>query len=90
VSKRDTATIPAVRLEDQDRDQLLSTLRSVLTEAEALSSRIASVNEISIAINRTLDLKEILRVVGKQVKWLLDFEHCSFRRPSATPSCSKN
>jgi len=77
LSKRDTATIPSVRLEEQDRDQLLATLRSVLTEAEALSSRIAAVNEISIAINRTLDLDEILRVVRKQVKWLLDFDHCS-------------
>jgi len=77
LSKRDTATIPSIRLEDQDRDQLLGTLRSVLTEAEALSSRIAAVNEISVAVNRTLDLNEILRVVGKQVKWLLDFDHCS-------------
>lgn len=77
MSSRDTASIPSVRLEDQDRDQLLSTLRSVLTEAEALSSRIAAVNEISVAVNRTLDLNEILRVVGKQVKWLLDFDHCS-------------
>ncbi len=77
MSKRDTATIPSGRLEDQDRDQLLVTLRSVLTEAEALSSRIAAVNEISVAVNKTLDLNEILRVVGKQVKWLLDFDHCS-------------
>jgi|GEM_PF-802863 len=49
----------------------------LLTEMQALSSRIAAVNEITTAINRSLNLDEILRVVGKQAKWLLDFEHCS-------------
>jgi signal transduction histidine kinase len=71
------AIIQNVRLEDQDRDQLLQTVRHLLAEAQALSSRIAAVNEIGVAINRTLDLNEILRVVAKQAKWLLDFEHCS-------------
>jgi signal transduction histidine kinase len=65
------------RLENQDREQLLVTARRLLVEAEALSSRIAAVNEIGIAINRTFELDEILRVVAKQSKWLLDFEHCS-------------
>lgn len=65
------------RLEEQDREQLLLTARRLLAEAQALSIRIAAVNEIATAINRTLDLDQILRVVGKQAKWLLDFEHCS-------------
>ena len=65
------------RLEDQDREQLLHTSRRLLAEADALSSRIAAVNEIGIAINRTLDLDEIERVIARQAKWLLDFEHCS-------------
>lgn len=64
-------------LAEQDRDQLLQTVHKLLSEADALSSRIAAVNEIGIAINRTLDLKAILRVVGKQAKWLLDFDHFS-------------
>lgn len=70
-------TLGNIRLEDQDREQLLHTVRTLLGEAQALSSRIAAVNEIGVAINRTLDLDEILRVVAKQSKWLLDFEHCS-------------
>jgi class 3 adenylate cyclase len=41
------------------------------------SQKIAAVNEIAIAINRSLKLDEILRVVSKQAKWLLDFKHCS-------------
>ncbi len=65
------------RLEDQDREHLLLTARRLLAEAQALSIRIAAVNEVATAINRTLDLDQILRVVGKQAKWLLDFEHCS-------------
>lgn len=65
------------RLEDQDREQLLQTARRLLAEADALSTRITAVNEIGVAINRTLDLNAILKVVGKQAKWLLDFEYCS-------------
>jgi hypothetical protein len=65
------------RLEDLDREELLLTARRLLAEAQALSIRISAVNEIATAINRTLDLNQILRVVGKQAKWLLDFEHCS-------------
>jgi adenylate cyclase len=65
------------RMEAQDQEQLLQTSRRLLTEIQALSSRIAAVNEIANAINRSLNLDEILRVVGKQAKWLLDFKHCS-------------
>ncbi len=65
------------RIEAQDRQELLKTTQNLLTEVQALSSRIAALNEIAIAINRSLDLDEILRVVGKQAKWLLDFKHCS-------------
>ncbi len=68
---------PNTRLDELSRDELLSTVRRLLAETEALSSRIAAVNEIGIAISRTRDLDEILRVVAKQAKWLLDFEHCS-------------
>ncbi len=60
-----------------DREELLLTAQRLLAEAQALSVRIAAVNEIATAINRTLNLDEILRVIGKQAKWLLDFEHLS-------------
>jgi transcriptional regulator with GAF, ATPase, and Fis domain len=65
------------RIEAQDREELIQTTRSLLTEVQALSTRISALNEIAIAINRSLNLDEILRVVGKKAKWLLDFEHCS-------------
>ncbi len=69
------------RLEELDRDELLSAVRMVLADANALSSRIAAVNEIGIAINQSLNLDEILRVVATKAKWLLDFEHFSVCLP---------
>jgi len=75
------------RIEAQDQEQLLQTSRRLLTEIQALSSRIAAVNEIANAINRSLNLDEILRVVGKQAKWLLDFKHCSVCLHSYDGSC---
>jgi signal transduction histidine kinase len=65
------------QLENLGRDDLLRTVRRLLTEADALSSRISAVNEIGVAINRTLDLDKILHVIARQAKWLLDFEYCS-------------
>ncbi len=65
------------KLDDQDREQLLKTTRRLLAEVQALSTRISAVNEIATAINKSLDLEEILRIVGKQAKWLLDFQHLS-------------
>jgi signal transduction histidine kinase len=70
-------TTPKPPLESLDRDELLATVRRLLVEADALSSRISAVNEIGIAVNRTLDLATIQRVVAKQAKWLLDFAHLS-------------
>ncbi|GAB5494677.1 MAG: hypothetical protein Phog2KO_48920 [Phototrophicaceae bacterium] len=65
------------KLENLSREELLATVRQVLAEADALSSRISAVNEIGVAMNATLSLDKILKVVAKQAKWLMDFEHCS-------------
>lgn len=66
-----------VRLEDLDQAALLKTTRRLLAEADALSSRLAAVTEIGIAINNSLDLPSIMEVVARQAKWLMDFQHCS-------------
>ena len=63
-------------LDTQNRDDLLQTTRRLLVELSALSSRIAAVQEIATAINRSLDLEDILEIVGRQAKWLLDFDYC--------------
>ncbi len=64
-------------LDEQDRESLIETTRRLLAEMQAISSRIAAVQEIATAINRSLDLDSILDIVGHQAKWLLDFNHCS-------------
>lgn len=51
--------------------------RRLLADMQALSSRIAAVQEIVTAINQSLELDEILDIVGHQAKWLLDFDSCS-------------
>jgi signal transduction histidine kinase len=79
-----------IKLDDLDRDQLLATVRRLLVEADALSTRIAAVNEISIAINRTLNLKTILYTVSKQAKWLMDFDHLSVYLRDATGAWELN
>src|SRR4028118_238555 len=70
-------SISGERLEGQEHEKLLETTQRLLSQAQALSSRIAAVNEIANALNHSLNLDEILQVVGKQAKWLLDFKHCS-------------
>lgn len=51
--------------------------RQLLADVQALSSRITAVQEIVTAINQSLELDEILDVVSRQAKWLLDFDSCS-------------
>lgn len=52
-------------------------LSNPLASAQALSSRIAAINEIAVAINRPLNVDEILSILGKKSKWLIDFDHLS-------------
>lgn len=54
------------RLEDQNREELLLTARSLLAEAQSFSTRMAAVNEIATAINRTLDID-----IGIEEKFML-------------------
>ncbi|MBD2256057.1 adenylate/guanylate cyclase domain-containing protein [Pseudanabaena sp. FACHB-2040] len=48
-----------------------------LASAQALSSRIAAINEIAVAVNRSLNVNEILKIVGKKSKWLIEIDHLS-------------
>lgn len=58
-------------------EEVLTTTQRLLTEAQALSTRVTLVQEVMIAVNSSLDIDQILQVVGKQTRWLLDFDHCS-------------
>lgn len=56
-----------------------SNTKTLSIQLQALSSRINAVNEIAAALNHSLKLDDILKVVKRQAKWLLDFQHCSIR-----------
>lgn len=64
-------------LAGQDREHLLQTTRRLLAEVQAQSIRITAVNEIATAINRSLNFDEILQVMARHAKWVLDFNHLS-------------
>lgn len=65
------------KLEAQNRDDLVHTTRQLLVDVQALSSRIAAVQEMATAINRSLDIEQILAVISQHAKWILDFDSCS-------------
>lgn len=62
---------------EQPLVQSLTATRSLLTEAQGLSTRLALVQEVMIAVNDSLDIDQLLQVVGSETRWLLDFDHCS-------------
>ncbi len=67
-----------------DPQSLPTDAYTLAIQLQALSSRISAVNEIAAAINRSLNLDDILAVVKRQAKWLLDFNHCSIRLHDGT------
>ncbi len=63
--------------EPHDPIVLLAQVRRLLAETQALSSRIAAINEVAVAINNSHSLDVILPVVADQAKWILDFDYCA-------------
>lgn len=55
---------------------LQSLHQQLLKETQALSARLAVVNEVSQAVTAALSLDAILEVVVEQAKWVLDFDRC--------------
>ena len=49
----------------------------LLAQSQALTSRIAAINELAVAINSSPTLDGILPLVAEQAKWILDFEYCA-------------
>jgi signal transduction histidine kinase len=68
-TERNSARVPE---RDVNRDYPL-----LLSHIQMLASRIAAIQEIATSVNRTLRLEDILRVVGQQIKWVLDFDLCT-------------
>ncbi|MFQ5854199.1 MAG: GAF domain-containing protein [Anaerolineae bacterium] len=50
--------------------------QQLLRETQALTARLAVVNEVSQAVTAALDIDAILEVVVEQTKWVLDYDRC--------------
>lgn len=48
-----------------------------LAEAQALSSRLAALNETTALLIASKTQHELLRTLAQQARWVLDFQHCS-------------
>jgi signal transduction histidine kinase len=72
------STRPAAsELHTLDSAALVTQVRSLLAEAQALSSRLAALNEVTVAMQADLDIEAILQALSRQARWVLDFQHCS-------------
>ncbi len=49
----------------------------MLAEAQALSSRLAALSEVAVAIQRELDTEDVLKTFAREARWVLDFHLCS-------------
>jgi len=62
--------------ENRSYDDLIQTIKKILQESEDLSKRMMTIVNIGIDMSRALDLDEILDVVVKNARWVIDFEYC--------------
>jgi two-component system, NtrC family, sensor histidine kinase KinB len=58
-------------------DDTTATVRNLLAEAQALSVRLAALNEVSVAMQRSADRDTVLQVMADQARWVLDFQLCT-------------
>jgi signal transduction histidine kinase len=58
-------------------EQLTDTVRALLAEAQALSTRLATLNEVAVAMQRSADTGAMLQVMANQARWVLDFQLCA-------------
>ena len=68
---------------DRTANPLLGTppgeqVRTLLAEAQALSTRLAALNEVAVAMQSDLDTTEILHTFAREARWVIDFKICSF------------
>lgn len=58
-------------------EQMSTTIRSLLAEAQALSTRLAALNEVAVAMQRNTDINTMLQVMANQARWVIDFQLCA-------------
>jgi two-component system, NtrC family, sensor histidine kinase KinB len=58
-------------------EELSTTVRTLLAEAQALSARLAALNEVAVAMQRSTDTGTMLQVMASQARWVIDFQLCA-------------
>lgn len=72
--------LPAVSTdasEPTSSPELVWQVRSLLAEAQALSARLAALNEVTVAMQADLEIEEVLQTFAREARWVLDFQICS-------------
>lgn len=60
-----------------DLEQQLTKTQISLAEAQAFSSRLSTLNEAVVAMQKSLDPDVVLHTLVSQARWVLDFQYCS-------------
>lgn len=55
---------------------LFHEVQGLLAEAQALSVRLTTLNEVAVSMQTSADLDTMLEVMARQARWVLDFQHC--------------
>ncbi|MBC8160373.1 MAG: GAF domain-containing protein [Roseiflexaceae bacterium] len=53
---------------------MVGQVRTLLAEAQALSARLAALNEVTVAMQANLEFEEILQTFARESRWVLDFQ----------------
>ena len=72
---KDGDSVPGIAASSPE--QLTDTVRALLAEAQALSTRLAALNEVAVAMQRSADTGAMLQVMANQARWVLDFQLCA-------------
>ncbi len=80
MARRKTVTAlhaPMPSLQNGENNQLDNNVRLLLAEAQALSTRLATLNEVAAAMQGKLDPSALIQTMALQARWILDFQCCS-------------
>ncbi len=56
----------------------------MLAEAQGLSARLAALNEVAVAMQRSTDTRTMLQVMANQARWIIDFQLCTLVERDST------
>lgn len=64
-------------LTHEDPVVLAQQVRRLLAEAQALSTRLAVLNEVAVLVQGCSTVDDVLRVLAREARWMIDFQLCS-------------